>query len=356
MLTFSRRQEEMQPRSGFTLIELLVVIAIIAILIALLLPAVQQAREAARRTQCKNHMKQLGLALHNFHDVHDHLPPGGHDDLTPVGKETTGGGWGSSWLVFTLPYVEQAPLFNQLDFSNNSGWGTSAGINTQAADRKVIDAFICPSSTLPKLCSSGYGGTRLTAPSYAGVSGTVQGLIPNYNHSYWRQGTTGTANCCVGGIAASDGMLFAGGFIKLNDAKDGTSNTIMVGETSEWLITQDGTEIDRRSGGLHGFMIGHYTNQPPKGGSTGGDWRTFNMVTLRYRINQLTGWANGNGHCGSTGVCQNASTNLPFSSSHVGGAQFTMGDGAVRFISENIDFATLARLCSRRDRQPIGEF
>lgn len=179
MLTFSRRQEEMQPRSGFTLIELLVVIAIIAILIALLLPAVQQAREAARRTQCKNHMKQLGLALHNFHDVHDHLPPGGHDDLTPVGKETTGGGWGSSWLVFTLPYVEQAPLFNQLDFSNNSGWGTSAGINTQAADRKVIDAFICPSSTLPKLCSSGYGGTRLTAPSYAGVSGTVQGLIPN---------------------------------------------------------------------------------------------------------------------------------------------------------------------------------
>ena len=102
-------------RRGFTLIELLVVIAIIAVLIALLLPAVQQAREAARRTQCKNNLKQMGLALHNYHDTYNGFPNGN--------IASAAGGWGMSWYMRILPYVDQAPVFNKLTFSGtHPGW------------------------------------------------------------------------------------------------------------------------------------------------------------------------------------------------------------------------------------------
>src|SRR5689334_8789780 len=101
-------------RKGFTLIELLVVIAIIAILIALLVPAVQKVREAAARTQCVNNMKQMGLALHGVHDSRKMFPPGASTDQAPW---ATGGGWGSSWMVFLLPYIEQQAIFSKLNFT-----------------------------------------------------------------------------------------------------------------------------------------------------------------------------------------------------------------------------------------------
>src|SRR5437773_7818733 len=111
---------------GFTLIELLVVIAIIAILIALLVPAVQKVREAAARTQCVNNLKQIGLGLHNYHDVRKSLPPGGADDMPPWGTATSPSTWGAGWMAFLLPYIEQDPLFKQLQFSGNSGWGNTS--------------------------------------------------------------------------------------------------------------------------------------------------------------------------------------------------------------------------------------
>ena len=127
-----------RPRRGFTLIELLVVIAIIAILIALLLPAVQQAREAARRTQCRNHLKQIGLALHNYLDVYTVFPPSSVSDIST--HNTTGGEWSVHARI--LPYIEEANLYNQADLSLDYGDPANAGIATQR-----IGAYICPSVT-----------------------------------------------------------------------------------------------------------------------------------------------------------------------------------------------------------------
>src|SRR5690242_8140908 len=116
-----------RKRTAFTLIELLVVIAIIAILIALLVPAVQKVREAASRTQCINNLKQIGVALHGFHDANKRLPPGSANDMAPFG--TNGGAqWGSSWMVYILPYIDQGPLYSKWDFAGGQS-GYTNGTN-----------------------------------------------------------------------------------------------------------------------------------------------------------------------------------------------------------------------------------
>ena len=157
-------------RRGFTLIELLVVIAIIAVLIALLLPAVQQARESARRTQCKNNLKQLGLALHNYHDTHNFFPPGN------VASQV--GGWGPSWWIFILPYIDQAPVYSSLTFDGSQpGWsccGDASGVANGAVMRRAkINAAICPSSPLEAMRDTGGGPTTIT--QYHGINGATDG-------------------------------------------------------------------------------------------------------------------------------------------------------------------------------------
>src|SRR5207244_3377226 len=127
------------------LIELLVVIAIIAILIGLLVPAVQKVREAAARTQCINNLKQLGVALHAFHDVNKRLPPGAANDVQPFGNG--GVGWGSSWKVYILPYIEQGPMFSRWQFNNNSGY--TNGTNGPITSNIMIPVYRCPSSPVP---------------------------------------------------------------------------------------------------------------------------------------------------------------------------------------------------------------
>src|SRR5262245_18592484 len=181
-MTLSSRQ----PRPAFTLIELLVVIAIIAILIGLLLPAVQKVREAAARSQCQNNLKQIGLALHAYHDARKQLPPGCTTDAAPWGA---GGGWGSSWMVFILPYLEQAPLYSQWQFTGgNSGYvnTNNRALSTAAASGGagvVLSVYRCPSSNLPMFAGDPYGNLKVMLANYVGISGAANGTIPGYTES-----------------------------------------------------------------------------------------------------------------------------------------------------------------------------
>ena len=333
-------------RRGFTLIELLVVIAIIAVLIALLLPAVQQAREAARRTQCKNNLKQMGLALHNYHDVYNMFPPGVIASLA--------GGWGASWYMRILPYVDQAPVFNKLTFSGtHHGWAytgvTEGNANGQILRATTINFAICPSSPMPATQTN---DIPITAAQYNGLSGMRDG-----------NGVTNTAgrlapccSCCGGqqatGQISSSGMLVPTEGINLSAATDGSSNTIMVGEASMFIIPSGGTTRTLQVNGAHGIMMGTSTLATVRSINGGTFERCFNLTTVNYPPNAPVIDNNGSW----PGVGNNFGSNNPLNSAHTGGVHVLLADGSTRFISDNIDMGTLRRLSSRDDGQVIGEF
>jgi len=320
-------------RPGFTLIELLVVIAIIAVLIALLLPAVQQAREAARRSQCKNNLKQIGLALHNYHDTFTVLPMGNTTNIP------RGGNWGQSWWVGILPYIDQAPMYMGWDHNNagSAGSGYNHGPNMALVAGKTIPVAKCPSSPL-----SPYDFTPHNGPNpgpcvahYTGISGAVNDTAA---------GRTVGWTC---GQYSNGGVLYFDSKIRMSDVTDGTSNTIFVGEQSDWCIeTATGQQRIAIAAWPHGMFMG----------SPGGD-RSFNTVTLRYRPGYKQAEGGHNMHaCSTTGVCGNSGVNNPIQAAHVGGAHVLMGDGTVRFVSENMNTVTWFNLGKRDDGQVIGEF
>jgi prepilin-type N-terminal cleavage/methylation domain-containing protein len=343
-------------RIGFTLIELLVVIAIIAILIGLLLPAVQKVREAAARARCQNNMKQLGLALHNYHDVNGTLPAGGASDAPPYG---TGGdwAWGSAWTVFILPYIEQDNAFRRFGFTGGSGWGGQAAANANVTNNVLISTYRCPSSPLPQFATSTINGTPQTNNTYVGISGAVNGLIVGYNETRINTGG-GSAGCCSGGIVSGGGVLFPGSAIRLTAITDGTSNTMMVSEQGDFLTTANGSRVGWGAGLLHGWHIGYYRSNnisPPNLGN-GGDMRTFQMTTVRYTVNRKTGWPDAPGNCGSVGVCDNMGTNIPLNSAHSGGVNAVLADGSIRFIRDSLPIQTLAQLATRDDGTVLADF
>ena len=251
-------------RRAFTLVELLVVITIIGILIALLLPAVQAARESARRAQCTNNLKQIGLAILNYESTFGCLPPGG-----TVGHA---GSYGSSWIVRILAYSEQNGTFDQFDFlglAPNAGYGSIGWVNDNSHNyallRNMVFAFLkCPSSPLPDLPSDGpaeaynsapYAGepqVAVQSPCYTGISGA--GDPANCQLPYCRpkgDSSTAAGNICSGGV------LIRYTPIRMADISDGTSNTLMVGEQSDWCVrTPGGTLMDCRSDCGHGFCMG----------------------------------------------------------------------------------------------------
>lgn len=328
-------------RRAFTLIELLVVIAIIAILIGLLLPAVQKVREAAARMQCSNNLKQMGLALHNYHDVNGHLPFGGISNVAPVG---TGGGWGMAWTVFITPYIEQENLFRQLQFTGGAGWGNTN--NGAVASGVRIKTYLCPSATAPDVVPGPPpGGSNVAANHYVGIAGAVNGLIPGFVESRIASNTA-AVGCCGGGIASAGGTLFHASRIKITQITDGTSNTLVVSEQNTALTLTDGRRVFWGTGLLHGWMIGSPHGTTPANGATGGDYRHFQMTTIRYAINQTTGWSD---NCAASGVCQNVGNNIPLNSAHTGGVLGLMGDGSIRFLPNSVPLATLAMLATRDD-------
>lgn len=320
-----------QLKQGFTLIELLVVIAIIAILIALLLPAVQQAREAARRSTCKNNMKQIGLALHNYHNTFTSFP---HNGTPPRGSGSTTER-GASWFVRILPYIDQAAAYRQLTF-NGVDW---TGQHNPSADNYAVlhqlrvAGLYCPSSPLPR--TRDQNSVSLQLSNYVGISG-----------SYFNGGTTSTVSTdpstsSHGGTAVYNGMIVAShpnvSPCKIRDVIDGTTNTIMVGEQSDYVTNSSGGEKDQRAS--------RHAGGAWSCGAGSGDWQ-LNVTTIRYPLGTYSGAGHNNPYEHNTALV----------SAHVGGCHVTLGDGSVRFISENMDFSILTALAERGDRTVVPEF
>lgn len=309
-------------KSGFTLIELLVVIAIIAILIALLLPAVQQAREAARRTQCKNNLKQLGLALHNYHDTFSTFAPGAFWNLPAYGPCPAGGHQKGSILLHLLPYIEQANLYNQWNFTVcNTDTVTAPGSTVQLRTN-VIPGYLCPSDTSPPKNGSGYAIHNYAACSGANVTGGANG--------------NGACQCAAAPFAAftranTNPNNVPGMFTRnwrstnMKDCTDGLSNTILMGEVRP-----------------------ECSNHANAGwaNSNNGQGLTSTMWPINYNTCNTATPPNPANGCNYR--C-NWNPELGFKSRHVGGAQMVFGDGAVRFLSENIDMNTYANLGSKAD-------
>lgn len=335
---------------GFTLIELLVVIAIIAILIALLLPAVQQAREAARRSSCRNNVKQIGLAMHNYHDVYGSFPNGT--------VATVVGGWGISWWARLLPYLDQAPLYNQLKFEGrHPGWTHTTDpvgfANGRAAHGVIIPVMICPSSTLPKTKDTG-GGNQLVTPHYVGMAGASNG--DGFTNAGIHPQVTRTG-CCgghSGGLIAFGGVMLPTETKSIKDITDGSTNQILVAEAGEFAKDVNGNLLDIQ--GTHGWLMGS-----PRNAIRPSNERMFNLTFVRYPPNFVRNWKVGDPRLTNpanivtgNGVGNNFGSNNGLYSAHTGGAMVGVADGSVQFVSENIDMQTLRRLCTRDDGGTVG--
>lgn len=322
---------------GFTLIELLVVIAIIAILIALLLPAVQQAREAARRTQCKNNLKQLGIALHNYHDVAGYFPSGhsGQTVWMDSCPEGTCGQWG--WGSLILPFLELGNTHEGILVGAQTMPASASNATMLAVMQTPIPGFRCPSDTGPdlnddqKIPSTGGGGADCTGSScvpvalsnYVGSNDTYDLDRDNWNGFMGRVPRLGPANNPSGVQTA----------MATRDFTDGLSNTFAIGERA-WQL--GGVRLQA------GVVFG-----------TNGDTGNHN--------NQGQVYVMGSGRWGLNDTCNECDRG--FSSNHPGGAHFLLADGAVKFISENIDHnadsavnSTYENLIGRGDGNVIGEY
>jgi prepilin-type N-terminal cleavage/methylation domain-containing protein/prepilin-type processing-associated H-X9-DG protein len=338
-------------RDGFTLIELLVVIAIIAILIALLVPAVQRVREAAARAQCQNNLKQFGVALHNFADTYKRLPPGGANDQPPFGTDAPNSAhWGSSWMVYILPYIEQAALYEQWQFSNNSGY---LNPNDNALASGVdIAIYSCPASSLPHFRAPNQTNAVASIGNYVGISGAVSGLIPGYTE-------TRVNNLPCGGIISGGGAMIPNGKLTFEHITDGTSNTVAISEHSDWFTDNTGTRQDWRATQPWGWYLGVKSpGVPPFFDNLGGDNREPGMTTIRYMINYTPagGWVKDvmNAGVGIGGITQNCTgANIPLNSPHTDGVNALFCDGSVRYLSSSLALNVLAQLATRDDDQPL---
>jgi prepilin-type N-terminal cleavage/methylation domain-containing protein/prepilin-type processing-associated H-X9-DG protein len=325
---------------AFTLIELLVVIAIIGVLIGLLVPAVQKARESAARNQCTNNLKQIGLALHSYHDAKGRFPPGyidGNTDPSSTPDNDVGPGWG--WASFLLPYIEQGSLYSQIDFNLVVGTGSNTAVSQMA-----VTAYQCPSDSLPPVFDvydSSFTSPIVTiAPAnYVGCNG-------------WQEcfsGAGGDPQNGAGGDGLEGGFGLAGVGLfyrnsrnRIADVTDGLSGTIIVGERS--------------------------SNHAPTtwtGAVAGGRCPAWMAAQPPTPYAPPPGPAYDNADFGEALVLAHGNaTHVPsadfpmydpytFYSMHPGGANFLFGDGSVRFLSSDINPYTYQYLCTIAGGEPI---
>ncbi|WP_339727016.1 DUF1559 domain-containing protein [uncultured Gimesia sp.] len=310
-------------KRGFTLIELLVVIAIIAILIALLLPAVQQAREAARRSTCKNNLKQIGLGLHNYNETHTVFP---FSTVCRVNAASTAPSATSNtrqgWFHMLLPFVDQAPLYNTITprIQGNQfpgGWPEAT---------IVVPLFSCPSDPKAgKIAQQGFHGNYLLCSGSA--SQGAAGTYPKLNGMFYNLSKT-----------------------RIRDVVDGTTNTIM---GSEINIAEDSIAAlgpgNVVCGGTHDLR-GRYHNSYHNGGLTFTTIRPPNTPT-----GDLAQYCNGTEDAPCR-ACSSTENEIHARSRHVGGVHTLLADGSVRFVSSNIDTNTFQALGTREGKETIGEY
>lgn len=314
---------DLDAARGFTLVELLVVIAIIGILVALLLPAVQAAREAARRTHCANNFKQAALALHNYHDANERFPPG-MNMWWHAGCPNwpTGAYYGWGWGAFILPFLEEGTTHEQIDF--RAGDYSAPGARDAAGNR--IETYICPSDPNSGAWiehTTGWNHPKGTRPTddfrmtnMAGVAHSTN-MGCNGNRLYVRED--------------GNGMLFNIKGVRMPDVLDGTSHTLLLGE-----ITGAEGQHPSEGSGYFGYIWVTQAVQDVSQGING-------PFTVPGGRNQATDPVDGDGG----GRHQELYNEVSFSSWHVGGAHFCFTDGSVQFVNDNIDQALLESLATR---------
>jgi prepilin-type N-terminal cleavage/methylation domain-containing protein len=305
-------------RRGFTLVELLVVIAIIGILVALLLPAVQAAREAARRTQCTNNLRQLAIAMQSYHDVEKHFPAGA----------TTSSNL--SWNVYILPYIEEGTLYDLFDRGKGSfnGGPNREGPNKLIHGLNRIDGFLCPSAEqlLAKHGSSTLvDGSQSYTSHYYGIMGPKGTDSAGRKYAMEKVNTGYTSGCC-GGFAAQ-GVLRRDEATNMREILSGTSHTLLLGE----IANQDGP-------GFGDSVVG---------GGDGASW--VRGVGFGVEPVNVTGMSSAKNVADGINVIPVLFNDISFSSSHPGGAHFARCDASVDFISEDIDLFVYKELANRND-------
>ncbi len=343
-----------RKRVGFTLVELLVVIAIIGILVGLLLPAVQAAREAARRMQCQNNLKQIGLSIHNYESAHKRFPNGSVDDdpkeATPRRLWEAGSHRKGTVLVKLLPYVEQTALFNSLDFSRDVELqlNAQAPFNTPGrVDMRQVSMpmYRCPSDgTSQRVLSQQnhlynyslsigaqnldgqFGCNRFTVNSFNTRAAGVLGgnLFNNGGNGHGHSGAYAKSQGISGVISRCDWSA------KFSDISDGLSNTIAAGE-----ILPSCHDHHRGGGGWY---------------NSNGQW-TATSPAINFNTCNKQGVRDDQSNCNDYRVWN---TSAGFKSDHTGGANFVLADGSVQFFSQSIDYLTYQQMGSRNEGESLA--